>query len=286
MGIEKVIIVLGKRLQNSQLTLEGKSRVDALIDYLPSQSPSHTALLFCGGTTKGQSISESQAMFGYFQMHAGSIEFPTLHILLEQDSTSTVENIQHGSKALLDSGLIKNDAQLEVVFVSNDYHLYRIFEIQQLMDEQGLLGVLRAKCLAQGVTLNISYRLDDHVSVPIPYNDVKADLFLHVEALTTYRVYLEGVVSGVFRRDLTEVRKQPLKIAEQALIALNQQLTGNDEFMMLALLVQTLEKAVFETMPNMPIKKVREYLAVLDTNLTLLNRYLDPESQLETRWWR
>ncbi|WP_295893394.1 YdcF family protein [uncultured Vibrio sp.] len=286
MGIDKIIILLGKRLQSNQLTLEGRSRVDALMDYLPSQSDSSTAILFCGGRTKGQTMSESQSMYEYFIAHPKAASFPDEHILLEQNSTSTVENIQHGSVALLESGLLSKSGLLEVVFVSNDYHLERVFEIQTLMDEQGLLGVLRTRCFDQGVELNISYQLSDHVSVDYPYTGLQSKLFLNVEALTTYRVYLEGVVADVFDRELASVREAPLNIAIQALTNLDALLKGSVEHEMLKLLMVTLKTSVTDTVPSMPIKKVREYLAVLDTNLTLLNRYLDPESQLETRWWR
>ncbi|MEZ8824483.1 YdcF family protein [Vibrio amylolyticus] len=286
MIIDRVVILLGKRLQNNALTLEGKSRVDALLDFLPKQNVSNTALLFCGGLTKGQNISESQSMYDYFLLNEKSTDFPESHILLEQNSTSTVENIQHGSAALLESGLLSERGPLEVVFVSNDYHLDRIFEIQTLMDEQGLLGVLRARCLEQGVNLKISYQLSDHVCVDYPHSGFQSELFLKVEALTTYRVYLEGVVAGVFKRELSSVREAPLRIAMQALTGIEDLLKQSSDYELLVGLMDVLEKSITETVPDLPIKKVREYLAVLDTNLTLLNRYLDPESQLETRWWR
>ncbi|MCK6264611.1 YdcF family protein [Vibrio sp. ZSDE26] len=286
MGIQNVIIILGKRLQGNKLTLEGKSRVDALINHLPNVNPNDTALLFCGGTTNGQTLSESQAMFDYFMSSSSTSIFPKHQIVLEQDSTSTVENIQHGSKALLDSGLVDGDTVLTVTFVSNEYHLGRIFEIQKLMDEQGLLGVLWKKCLALGVSLNIPYQLEEHIAVPYPYHGPNASLFLYVESLTTYRVYLEGVVAGVFARNLDLVRDVPYKLALSALEEIKRLLNGNDDYIALRLLIATLESVVIETHPNRSIKKVREYLAVLDTNLTLLNRYLDPESELNTRWWR
>ncbi|MGC9458830.1 YdcF family protein [Vibrio genomosp. F10] len=286
MSIDKIIILLGKRLQDSQLTLEGKSRVDGLIQYLAVEKPTQTALLFCGGVTKGQAISESQAMYDYFLLNGQELDFPAESILLEQDSTSTVENIQHGAQALLDSGLIHQGTTLKVVFASNDYHLHRIFEIQNLMDEQGLLGVLYKKCLAQGATLSISYQLNDHIVIPYPYTHLNADLFMQVDALTTYRVYLEGVVANAFDRELSKVRDQPYQIAQAALERIHNTLDSNASFLPLTLVLSALEHAVNDTVPSMPIRKVREYLAVLDTNLTLLNRYLDPESQLDTCWWR
>ena len=56
MSINNLLIVLGKRLNENELTEEGISRVDALVKYLVEslnlESHSSTAVAFCGGVTK------------------------------------------------------------------------------------------------------------------------------------------------------------------------------------------------------------------------------------------
>jgi len=68
------------------------------------------------------------------------------------------------SRLLIQRGQCSEGSVLKVTFVSNDYHLKRIFEIQQLMDEQGLLRVLRERCAQHGVHLDIRHDLEAHVS--------------------------------------------------------------------------------------------------------------------------
>ncbi len=60
----------------------------------------------------------------------------------------------HGA-GLIDKGIFTAGADIDVIFASNDYHLKRIFEIQSLMDEQGLLRVLKQRCAEHGLNLHI-----------------------------------------------------------------------------------------------------------------------------------
>lgn len=292
MSINNLLIVLGKRLKENKLTDEGISRVDALVKYLvenlATESNPDTALAFCGGVTKGQTLSEADVMHQYFQKLESQRELPfTLGaILLEQLSTNTVENIQNLALEMVESGLFTCGQSVKVTFVSNDYHLQRIFEIQELMDEQGLLKALVEKCSALGVELQIDRKLDAHVAVPYPHQNTQGQLFLLMDELTTYRVYLEGVSAGVFQRDLETVRKEPERLALEALLKIKDLIRSSSQFDILRSLLPVLEGCVRNTSVGTDIKKVRENLALLDTNLTLLNRYLDPESDHTHRWWR
>lgn len=292
MSINNLLIVLGKRLNENELTEEGISRVDALVKYLAeslnAESRSSTAVAFCGGVTKGQSVSEADAMHRYFRELESLREVPfTLGaILLEQLSTNTVENIQNLAAEMIKSGLFTRGQSVKVTFVSNDYHLQRIFEIQQLMDEQGLLKVLVEKCLALGVELQIDRKLDAHIAVPYPHQTAKGQLFLLMDVLTTYRVYLEGVCAGAFERDLEIVRAEPERLSLEALAKAKGSVGTLPQFSIVESLLPVLEGCIRGTPVDTDIKKVREYLALLDTNLTFLNRLLDPESDHTHRWWR
>ncbi|UPR54528.1 YdcF family protein [Vibrio cyclitrophicus] len=292
MSINHLLIVLGKRLNENKLTDEGISRVDALVRYLAEplveESNQQTAVAFCGGVTKGQTLSEADAMHQYFRMLEKQREHPFSlgAILLEQHSTNTVENIQNLASEMIKSGLFTCGQSVQVTFVSNDYHLQRIFEIQSLMDEQGLLKVLIEKCSALGVELQIDRRLDAHVAVPYPHQSPQGQLFLLMDVLTTYRVYLEGVVAGSFERGLESVRQEPERLSIEALVKARGWIESSPRFDIVDTLIPVLERCILQTPVGTDIKKVREHLALLDTNLTLLNRYLDPESDHTHRWWR
>lgn len=197
MKLGNVVIVLGKRLVNNQLSAEGISRVEALAAKTREMPMENTALVFCGGKTQGQSISEADAMYAYFQTLNTSLAkpFPTSQILLENRSLNTFENMRNAAKVLCESGLfpLPSQAAVEVILLSNAYHLERILEIQTLMDEQGLLRVLKSQCASVGLDLHISLDIQKHISVPYPHQGPQAEAFLLLDELTTYRVYLEGV---------------------------------------------------------------------------------------------
>ena len=287
MSIKNLVVVLGKRLNKNELTAEGQGRVEAAIDYLVSRSNDEVAVAFCGGVTPGQTLSEAEVMYEYFLQLESQLESP-LSIqarLLEKKSTNTIENIHNLALELIESGLFENGQQLNVIFVSNDYHLQRIFEIQSLMDAQGLLKVLEERCGQLGVSLNIERDIEQHVVVPFPHRSVQGQLFLLTDSLTTYRVYLEGTVAGRFVGQEQQTRKIPAQLGLDAIDKATQ-LSESGQFSLLNSLLPLLLNCIEETPVGTDKEKVREYLALLDTNLTLLNRYLDPEQDLDTRWWR
>ncbi|ENM5835145.1 YdcF family protein [Vibrio metoecus] len=280
-----IFIVLGKRLNSDQLTLEGKSRVEGLISALQCHENQTALVVFCGGVTQRQSASEAQRMYEYFQTRCQqlALSLPHIQVLLEQQSTSTVENIEHVAQVLLTSGHLRVGDTLTLTLVSNDYHLKRIFEIQQLMDEQGLLRTLDERCQQAGVRLNISRDLNAHISVPYPHRSQQGVRFLWVDELTTYRVFLEGVTVNAFQRSLEEVRQAPYQIAQTALAQLRRH-CENEPIMLaqLALIATVVESEADLT----TTASVGDLLAVLDTELTLLNRLCDPELDRTGRWWK
>ncbi|ENM5883225.1 YdcF family protein [Vibrio metoecus] len=280
-----IFIVLGKRLNSDQLTLEGKSRVEGLISALQCHENQTALVVFCGGVTQRQSASEAQRMYEYFQTRCQqlALSLPHIQVLLEQQSTSTVENIEHVAQVLLTSGHLRVGDTLTLTLVSNDYHLKRIFEIQQLMDEQGLLRTLDERCQQAGVRLNISRDLNAHISVPYPHRSQQGVRFLWVDELTTYRVFLEGVTVNAFQRPLEEVRQAPYQIAQTALAQLRRH-CENESIMLaqLALIATVVESEADLT----TTASVGDLLAVLDTELTLLNRLCDPELDRTGRWWK
>lgn len=280
MNANHVVIVLGKRLFANQLTEEGRSRVEALVAALSEGALDKQCLIaFCGGVTQGQTRSEASAMLEHFTLlcQQQGVTVAPERILLEEQSTSTVENILQVSRVLIESGACQRGSQLNVTFVSNDYHLQRIFEIQQSMDEQGLLRVLRERCAALGAELAISYRLQDHLSVPYPHHGPQAELFLLIDELTPYRVYLEGVARGVFQRPLAEVRALPLQSATRALMRIGAIIAPRAEYAALNFDFARLQGWIGDTPPEANIESVKAIARVFNQQLISLNRQLDPE---------
>ncbi|EGQ8959444.1 YdcF family protein [Vibrio parahaemolyticus] len=278
MKLGNVVIVLGKRLVNNQLSAEGISRVEALAANIREMPMENTALVFCGGKTQGQSISEADAMYAYFQTLNTSLAkpFPTSQILLENRSLNTFENMRNAAKVLCESGLfpLPSQAAVEVILLSNAYHLERILEIQTLMDEQGLLRVLKSQCASVGLDLHISLDIQKHISVLYPHQGPQAEAFLLLDELTTYRVYLEGVKSGAFQRDLTSVRAQPLLRAKQAINQLRALPLEMDVLQQIAEMKKAIEMTAFYE----SVATAERALEVFHPILTALNRRLDPES--------
>lgn len=276
MDVMNVVLILGKRLVDNVITAEGRSRVDALINLINDKDLAPEAVIFCGGITQGQTESEARAMYRYFNSRSAQISPFLPHVLLEDKSTNTIENIRNAAEKLIESQLCQQGQTVKVQIVSNDYHLKRIFEIQALMDEQGLLGVLERQCAETGLDLNIDRSVDAHFSVPYPHDGPLAKVFLLLDELTTYRVYLEGVVADVFSKPLKEVREKPYQIACNALAELNVLLSEASVIEDLG----KIERAVELTTPQQTCAETIAQLKQLDTILTRLNLQFDPERQV------
>ncbi|MGR5068448.1 MULTISPECIES: YdcF family protein [Vibrio] len=281
MTLDKVVLVLGKRLVNDELTLEGRTRVEALVEALTDLRVETTALVFCGGVTRGQTVSEADAMLTYFRQLTASdfMPFPQSQIILENQSLNTVQNMQNSVVALQRSGLCKKDQRIQVSLLSNDYHLERILEIQTLMDEQGLLRVLKTGSLEAGIELDIPIDINHHISAHYPHVGTYAEAFLLSDELTTYRVYLEGVKNKAFKRDLVQVQAKPLAIALKAIENL-QALPLEQEVLRQ---ISEMKKAIEMTAIDDSVLAAEQALTVLHPILTALNQRLDPETSALAR---
>ncbi|ENQ8703369.1 YdcF family protein [Vibrio harveyi] len=278
MKLNKVVIILGKRLVHDQLSAEGRSRVEALVSVLNQWDFESTALVFCGGVTQGQTISEADVMYQYFGQLAKvrGIDFPDQQVIIESRSLNTVQNMQNAAKELLKSGLCPMGQAIEVILLSNDYHLERIIEIQTLMDEQGLLRVLKSRCADMGIELTVSLDIAEHISVPYPNSGTQADAFLLFDELTTYRVYLEGVKNKAFKRDLAQVQAKPLAIALKAIEKLQTLPLTQDVKNQIAEMKKAIEMTAFDD----SVFAAQQALAVFHPILTVLNQRLDPEASV------
>jgi uncharacterized SAM-binding protein YcdF (DUF218 family) len=110
-----VLIVLGAGLRGERLSQVLRSRVDLAADYL-SRHPDCRAVL-SGGQGPGEDIPEAVAMARYL-VAAGISED---RLILEPESTNTVENLRFSMAKLRANGL----ESARVVVVSNAFHCYR-----------------------------------------------------------------------------------------------------------------------------------------------------------------
>ncbi|WP_038177312.1 YdcF family protein [Vibrio pacinii] len=274
MNINSVVLVLGKRLVSDQLTVEGRSRVEALAKQMMSLNSKTTAIIFCGGVTQGQLVSEAMAMRDYLQQLLPLSVIESYRILLEDQSQNTIENLANAASKLKQSLTSLHQQKLTLTLLSNDYHLQRIFQVETLMPEQGLLNAMRHQCHTLELNISITNQLSHHFSVPYPHDGARAHGFLLLDELTTYRVYLEGVVACVFKRPLTEVRAQPYQIARQALKRLK--ILSFDKPIQHSL--TQIERAVENTPAEVDTQVCVTYLKQLNWHLTDLNRRIDPEN--------
>lgn len=276
-NVKQVILVLGKRLVNSRLSAEGRSRVDALASFATRFDFSESAVAFCGGTLAGQKMSEAQAMAQRFDTHFPSLalSIPPAHIILEDRSRNTVENIENAAHQLITAGLCSTHQTVDFSLVSNDYHLARIIEIQKMMPEQGLLSTLEQRCQKAGLAVSISLEQSKHCSVRYPHVGEQAQAFLLLDELTNYRVYLEGVVAGVFTRPLERVRAQPHRIAEQAML----QLFALDCCQRYRAQLSRLSAIITQSSTERSAALIKPLLLEFHPLLTQLNRQFDPENE-------
>lgn len=274
MNINSVVLVLGKRLVSDQLTGEGRSRVEALAKKMASLDSETTAIVFCGGVAQGQQVSEAMAMRDYLQQLLPLSILESYQILLEDQSQNTIENLANAANKLKQSLTLPHQQPLRLILLSNDYHLKRIFQIEKLMAEQGLLNAMRHRCRMLGLDITITNQPSQHWAVPYPHDGARARGFLLLDELTTYRVYLEGVVASVFKRPLIKVRAKPYQIARQAL----SRLKASDFEEQIQNSLTQIEQAIENTPPEVDTQCCETYLTLLDCHLTALNRRIDPES--------
>lgn len=122
------IIVLGAQVREDGPSVVLRYRLEAAIDYL-NKNPD-TICIVSGGQGKNEPFSEAEGMAEY--LIANGIEQD--RIVLEDESTSTVENI-HNSKLLME--LPYNG----VGIVTNNFHVFRATQIAKAQGLEGVCGI-------------------------------------------------------------------------------------------------------------------------------------------------
>lgn len=122
------LIVLGAQVREDGPSVVLRYRLDAAIDYL-IENPD-TICIVSGGQGKNEPVSEAEGMAEY--LIKNGIE--KSRIILEDKSTSTVENIQY-SKALIEP------PYNGVGIVTNNFHVFRGTQIAKAQGLEGVSGI-------------------------------------------------------------------------------------------------------------------------------------------------
>lgn len=131
------MIILGCQVRGERISKMLKYRLDAALSYLENNEG--TTVIVSGGQGAGEELSEALAMQQY--LTANGIDGS--RIIMEEQSTSTEENIRYSRKLMEENG---GDAtRSEVIIVSNNFHVSRGVGIAK---KQGIENAspLAAKC--------------------------------------------------------------------------------------------------------------------------------------------
>lgn len=119
------IIVLGAGVNGTVPSQTLKNRINATIEYLKDNPD--TQVIASGGMGPGEAVSEAQVIKDYLLMGGIAHE----HIIMEDKSTSTVENIKFSKEFIENKGA-------NIVLVTSDFHIMRATRIAE---KQGLTNV-------------------------------------------------------------------------------------------------------------------------------------------------
>lgn len=115
------VIVLGAGVNGTVPSLALSTRIDAAAEYLMAH-PDVPAVL-SGGQGPGEDVTEAQAMFTALTDKGIDPD----RLILEEHSTSTMENFRYSKKLLEENGV--DTANVAIAVVTNDFHAFRAYLI-------------------------------------------------------------------------------------------------------------------------------------------------------------
>ena len=149
------VIVLGAKVEEGRISNSLKKRLDKAIEY--SQKNPDTIFILSGGQGKDEPTSEAQMMYEYLRYNG----VPEKQMVLEQQSTSTVENIAY-SKVLIDKMekeqdekkvwnteeskapgpyMVAEDKPIQVGVLTSNFHVFRATQIAQKWGIKEIYGI-------------------------------------------------------------------------------------------------------------------------------------------------
>ena len=111
------LIVLGAGVRGDTPSLSLQNRLDAALGYL-QEHPGCTAIV-SGGQGEDENVSEARAMYDFLTSGGIAPE----RVLMEDKSTSTMENLSFSLEVIRSLGV--EPASAEMAVLSSEYHLYR-----------------------------------------------------------------------------------------------------------------------------------------------------------------
>lgn len=135
------VIVLGAQVKKTKPSKALKLRLEKAYEYL-EEHPKTIAVL-SGGQGPGEDITEAACMYQYLTEHG----IAQSQLLLEDQSTTTRENLLFSAKVIADSRKEKNTDQvwdLKVGLLSNNFHIYRAEKLAQKVGYRHVYGLAAA----------------------------------------------------------------------------------------------------------------------------------------------
>lgn len=129
-----VIIVLGAHVRGTAPSKSLRLRLERAKAYLDTNP--ETIAVLSGGRGEGELISEAFCMKEYLLKKGIAEE----RLLLEDRSTSTVENLRY-SVRVLRKKTGQNLLGCKVGLVSNNFHIYRAVELAKKLGFQNVVGI-------------------------------------------------------------------------------------------------------------------------------------------------
>lgn len=111
-GKHTIAVVLGAKVNGTVPSLALRYRLEAALSY--ANSHPDVTLVLSGGQGSDEGISEAQAMVNYLSAHG----FPEKRMIVEEQSTSTYENIVNTQKLIPEN-------VTGITIITSDYHVAR-----------------------------------------------------------------------------------------------------------------------------------------------------------------
>ncbi len=113
------LLILGAQVEGDSPSASLKYRLDASLEYLELYPD--TTVIVSGGKGDGEDISEARCMADYLMDHGIDED----QIILEDQSTSTQENLEYSQKYFQGN---------KTIVISNSFHMYRVKKIAESLD--------------------------------------------------------------------------------------------------------------------------------------------------------
>lgn len=132
------VIVLGAQVKKTVPSKALRLRLEKACEYL--QEHPDTIAVLSGGQGPGEEITEAACMYQYLTEHGLSGD----RLLLEDQSTTTRENLLYSAQVIADSRKEQNTDQIwndKIGLVSNNFHIYRAVKLAEKTGYKNVYGI-------------------------------------------------------------------------------------------------------------------------------------------------